>query len=404
MSQKTARLGDVVSLVQTGPFGSQLHCSDYTELGTPVIMPVNLVRRSISSENIARVEDIHVQRLSRHKVRKGDILYSRRGDVGRSAYVTQNEEGWLCGTGCLLVRPDPNIIRPLYLSYMLNEAETVEWVKNHAIGSTMPNLNTSILENIPVHFPDIDQQEKVERIVSAYDTLIENNQKQIKLLEEAARRLYKEWFVDLRFPGHEHTPIVNGIPEGWTMLQTADVITFDPSVKLEKGQTRENVPMTALSTSGCTLDKSLITRTTSCSGSRFLNGDTLLARISPSLENGKTAYVQGLEGPAVGSTEYIVMRGKSIPSIMVYLYARTEHFRKVAIGSMKGSDGRQRAQKDMLTSLPYVKAPDTLLKDFEGIAQPMFTLIEQLCTYNQHLTEARDRLLPKLMSGEIAIK
>ena len=89
---------------------------------------------------------------------------------------------------------------------------------------------------------------------------------------------------------------------------------------------------------------------------------------------------------------------------MVYLYARTEHFRKVAIGSMKGSDGRQRAQKDMLTSLPYVKAPDTLLKDFEGIAQPMFTLIEQLCTYNQHLTEARDRLLPKLMSGEIAIK
>lgn len=332
-----------------------------------------------------------------------DIIFTREAPLGEVGMVVE-PEGFFLGQRLVLFRTNPEVCYPKYLLYVLQDYEVKNTIVSGGVGSTVTHMRVPECAQIQIPCPPLEIQKRIADTLYTYDTLIENNRKQIKLLEEAARRLYKEWFVDLRFPGHEHTPIVNGIPEGWTMLQTADVITFDPSVKLEKGQTRENVPMTALSTSGCTLDKSLITRTTSCSGSRFQNGDTLLARISPSLENGKTAYVQGLEGPAVGSTEYIVMRGKSIPSIMVYLYARTENFRKVAIGSMKGSDGRQRAQKDMLTSLPYIKAPDTLLKDFEGIAQPMFTLIEQLCTYNQHLTEARDRLLPKLMSGEIAIK
>ncbi|MCI7698821.1 MAG: restriction endonuclease subunit S [Akkermansia sp.] len=373
--------------------------------GYPLIRTPNVGRGRLILEGVHRVsEEVYIQRNKRATPKEGDLIFAREAPAGNVALIEKNQHVCL-GQRTVLIRPDRTKVDPSFLTYFLLSAPVQYDLLGMANGATVAHVNLPVIRGLKVTIPSsLEEQRKVAHVLSAYDTLIENNRKQIKLLEEAARRLYKEWFVDLRFPGHEHTPIVNGIPEGWTMLQTADVITFDPSVKLEKGQTRENVPMTALSTSGCTLDKSLITRTTSCSGSRFQNGDTLLARISPSLENGKTAYVQGLEGPAVGSTEYIVMRGKSIPSIMVYLYARTENFRKVAIGSMKGSDGRQRAQKDMLTSLPYIKAPDTLLKDFEGIAQPMFTLIEQLCTYNQHLTEARDRLLPKLMSGEIAIK
>ncbi|MBR6626031.1 MAG: restriction endonuclease subunit S, partial [Mailhella sp.] len=103
MKWETTTLGSVSGNIQTGPFGSQLHQSDYSEFGTPVVMPKDLIQGKISEETIARVSEENVVRLPRHKIQNGDILYSRRGDVGRCAYATAKEEGWLCGTGCLRV-------------------------------------------------------------------------------------------------------------------------------------------------------------------------------------------------------------------------------------------------------------------------------------------------------------
>lgn len=237
------------------------------------------------------------------------------------------------------------------------------------------------------------------------DDLIENNQKQIKLLEEAAQRLYKEWFVDLHFPSWENTTIVDGVPEGWSLCTLEDVIEFDPKIKLDKDRLKESVPMSALSTTSMLLNRAEFTETYSNSGSKFQNGDTLLARITPCLENGKTAFVSGIESEegAVGSTEYIVMRSKKINPYMVYLIARSDEFRNYAINSMSGSDGRQRVKADKLKGLDYLCPASYLIDRFGEVAQPIFSKIFVLNKQCAMAQEARDRLLPKLMSGELEV-
>ena len=405
MSWESVKLEDISSGIQTGPFGSQLHQSDYTEDGTPVVMPKDLIGGKISEQSIARVGAEHVQRLQRHIIQNGDILYSRRGDVGRCAFATERETGWLCGTGCLRVTVNPRVADKKFVFYQLQQSSTIDWVEKHAVGATMLNLNTKILSNIPVFLPPIETQHRIADILSAYDDLIENNRKQIKLLEEAAQRLYKEWFVNLRFPGYEHTKITDGVPEGWEKCSLGDVIEFDPKVQLTKDQMKQFVPMSALNTSSMVLDMAEFSETTSNSGSKFQNGDTLLARITPCLENGKTAFVHGIQSSegAVGSTEYIVMRSKRLNPYMVYLHARTDGFRQSAINSMSGSDGRQRVKADKLKALSYLLPPATVVNQFGQFAAPIFELLFDLNEQIFQATQARDRLLPKLMNGEVEV-
>lgn len=272
-------------------------------------------------------------------------------------------------------------------------------------GSSQQFVSLTQLRNLPIPVTDPSYMNEVVDILSAYDDLIENNQKQIKLLEEAAQRLYKEWFVDLRFPGHETTNIVDGMPEGWNAGVLEDVIEFDPKVKLDKEKLKKSVPMAALSTSSMILDEGQFTETHSNAGSKFQNGDTLLARITPCLENGKTAFVFCLPDTdgAVGSTEYIVMRSKELNPYMVYCIARSNSFRQNAINSMTGADGRQRVQVDKLKSIPYFIPPSDLVEQCGNILQPVFQKINSINQQCLRLKNARDKLLPKLMSGEIEV-
>ncbi|MBI2390490.1 MAG: restriction endonuclease subunit S [Deltaproteobacteria bacterium] len=135
--------------IQTGPFGSQLHASDYQSVGTPVVMPTNVANRRVDETDIARVSDAHVERLRVHRVRLGDVIYSRRGDVEKHALVGRAEEGWLCGTGCLRVRPGSEL-DPHFLSLWLDLPTSRAWIAARAVGATMPNLNTQILGQAPV--------------------------------------------------------------------------------------------------------------------------------------------------------------------------------------------------------------------------------------------------------------
>ena len=246
MSWEAVKLSEISSNIQTGPFGSQLHQSDYSEDGTPVVMPKDLIDGHISEASVARVSAEHVERLSRHKIENGDILYSRRGDVGRCAYASDKEVGWLCGTGCLRVSVNPEAANSKFVFYQLQKSETVSWVINHAVGATMLNLNTSILSAVPLELPSLDIQNRIVDMLSAYDNLIENNQKQIKLLEEAAQRLYKEWFVDLRFPGYEDVAVVDGVPKGWKKGILEEIAIFKRGKTITKTQVNEgNIPVVA---------------------------------------------------------------------------------------------------------------------------------------------------------------
>ena len=169
---------DGLGFIQTGPFGSQLHASDYESEGVPVVMPQDLEGRRIATDRVARVSDENVERLSRHKLMVGDVVFSRRGDVGRHAAVTAEEVGWLCGTGCLLVRPGPAWPSPAFVSQALATSSATDWLKRHAVGATMPNLNTGILGALPLLLPSYPVLAAFEAVVGALETRITANRAQ----------------------------------------------------------------------------------------------------------------------------------------------------------------------------------------------------------------------------------
>ncbi len=340
----------------------------------------------------------------RYELKYGDLVICEGGEPGRCAIWKEQIPNMKIQKALHRVRVH-DCLDYRYLFYWFLLAGKTGELDQYFTGATIKHMPGQKLKEVVIDKPPLEIQHRIADILSAYDDLIENNQKQIKLLEEAAQRLYKEWFVDLRFPGHENTKIVDGVPEGWNWCKLEDAIQLDPKVTLTKERMKQFIPMSALSTSSMVLDESQFTETTSNSGSKFQNGDTLLARITPCLENGKTAYVSGLKSDegAVGSTEYIVMRAKTINSYMVYLLARTDDFRQSAINSMSGSDGRQRVKSDKLKMLDYLHPTSELVEKFENVEEPIFEKIYRLSKQMQQAKQARDLLLPKLMSGEVEV-
>ncbi|WP_291412744.1 restriction endonuclease subunit S [Actinophytocola sp.] len=161
--------------IQTGPFGSQLHAADYVPDGVPSIMPQNIGDNLIIEDSIARISEEDASRLSKYLVRVGDIVYSRRGDVERRSLVRDRESGWLCGTGCLRIRPGEGA-HSLFLSYYLGHPAVRAWIVRHAVGATMPNLNTKILGAVPVVLPSKDEQRSIAAVLGALDDKIAVNE------------------------------------------------------------------------------------------------------------------------------------------------------------------------------------------------------------------------------------
>ncbi len=409
MTWEKVKLGDIISTLKGFAFKSSL----YSEGGIPIVRASNFTESSIDSCDLKYYSIENAVEYKKYELKKDDILVQTVGSwesnpnsvVGKVVCVPQYLDGALLNQNIVKIIPNQNI-NNRWLFFRLK----CDDFKKHNIGSAVGAANQAsvtlnTIRDFDLEIPPVETQHKIASILSAYDDLIENNKKQIKLLEEAAQRLYKEWFVDLRFPGHENVPVVDGVPEGWERCTLQDVIEFDPKIKLTKERIKQSVPMAALSTTSMVLDSKQFTNTLSNSGSKFQNGDTLLARITPCLENGKTAFVQGIESEegAVGSTEYIVMRSKKLSPYMVYLLARTESFREFAINSMTGSDGRQRVNSDQLKTLEYTLPPQELIGRFGNIVS---TLFDKIHVSNQQcitLAEQRDLLLPKLMSGELEV-
>lgn len=391
-----------------------MNFSDYIEINPTILLTKGKQYPFVEMANVGTNSREPIQ-IDYREFTSGTKFQDGDSVIARIEPCLQNGKKFFChniGTGFgsteyLIFRPKNDKIDNVYLYYLLQ----TDYIRKKMIGSMTgatgrQRVNNDVFKTIEIEPPEINTQKKVGTILSAYDDLIENNQKQIKLLEEAAQQLYKEWFVDLRFSGYKTTPVVDGIPEGWELCRVGDVIEFNPKVPLSKERLKQSVPMSALSTTSMVLDADEFTTTFSNSGSKFQNGDTLLARITPCLENGKTAFVAGIENDegAVGSTEFIVMRSKGSNPYMVYLFARDGNFRQSAINSMTGSDGRQRAQADKLKVLPYLKPTDQIMRLFARYVEPMFMQIQKKNEQNVRLRQARDRLLPKLMSGEIEVK
>jgi len=427
---RTTTLGEICEAqggsIQTGPFGSQLHTSDYKVRGIPVVMPTNISEGGIDQNGIARIDNFDVERLSQHKLKIGDIVFSRRGDVTKNALIRPHEVGWLCGTGCLKVRlGDETIAVAEYISHCLRLPETKEWLIRHAVGATMPNLNTGILSAVPINLPPVKIQIDIAAILDFFDERISLLRKTSATLEAIARTLFKSWFIDYDpvldksngyeprgidaatsslFPDSFEKSELGLVPLGWRTLLLEDAYEINPPRKLKKGHMAPYLDMANVGTQGHVVSN-VVEREVG-SGAKFINGDTLLARITPCLENGKSAFVDFLLLDQVGwgSTEFLVLRPKApLPAYHGYLLARYPAFREYAVQSMSGTSGRQRVQNDVLGRYPIVIPSKEVAEAFEAVVSS----IQQKITANQEqaktLTQLRDNLLPQLISGKLRL-
>ncbi|HOZ25831.1 MAG TPA: restriction endonuclease subunit S [Hyphomonadaceae bacterium] len=273
------------------------------------------------------------------------------------------------------------------------------------VGGANPTLNRNHIHSLPIYLADRKTQDNVASWLVAYDDLIENNRRRITLLEEAARMLYREWFVHFRFPGHEHVNITDGLPEGWERVSASEAFEVNPPTPRDDDGIITYVPMASLSEVGMVIDQAPLEGRQESTSVRFQNGDTLFARITPCLENGKTGFVQFLADGEVacGSTEFIVLRERRVSRFYVYLTAREPAFRENAVRSMIGSSGRQRVQSSCFDRYFVAVPPETLRTIFDDSVGGMFKQVANLDNQNRKLAQARDLLLPRLMNGEIVV-
>lgn len=391
MTWQTQTLGEICDEgggeVRTGPFGSQLHESDYSEMGTPVVMPKDIIEGRVSERTVARIADEHVNRLAQHQLRTGDIVYGRRGDIGRQALITPRESGWLCGTGCLRITPGESRVDSTYLHYYLRDAKVIEGIAQQAIGATMPNLNTTILRGIQVRFPPASEQKRIASILSAYDDLIENNTRRIAIVEEMARRIYEEWFVRFRFPGHEGVRMVESelglVPEGWPIVRLDDVLVLQRGFDLPK-QDRTEGPFPIISASG----------TSATHHECKVKGPGVVTGRSGSL--GTVMYVEGDFWP-LNTTLWVKKFAAGSPLYAFYVLQSID-----LVGFNSGAAVPTLNRNDV-HGLPVVRPTPDVLGAFDEVVGPMIRLKRRLELANENLRTTRDFLLPKLISGELDV-
>jgi type I restriction enzyme S subunit len=292
-----------------------------------------------------------------------------------------------------------------FLYYLFNYKPVRQQIRGSASGTKIRHTAPSRIAQVKARVPPLPLQRRIAGILSAYDELMENCQRRIRILEEMARALYREWFVHFRFPGHEKVPRVDSplgpIPKGWEVKPVPECITITPRVTVPRDGEKAFVPMGSLANGSMIISD--IEARTGNSGSKFQNGDTLFARITPCLENGKTGFVQflpSIDSVAFGSTEFIVMRSRTLTPEFVYLLARSEEFRGNAIKSMSGASGRQRVQEKCFDGFFIAQPPRDLLDRLSAIVSPSFRLIHRLHLKIENLRRTRDLLLPRLLSGQ----
>lgn len=377
---KKVRLGEICEIIQTGPFGSQLHQHDYSETGIPVIMPKDIARNGISISDIARIPDPLANRLSRYKVNEDDLVFARRGDVGRCVRIKQMENGWICGTGCIKASLKKNLMLSDFAFYYLNLESSQEWFQGHAVGATMPNLNPAIVSQFPIPLPPLPVQRAIAGRLSAYDNLIENNNKRIAILEKKAEGLYKEWFVRYRFPGYQKAKWVAGLPEGWKVERLGEVL------EVKYGKDHKKIADGDIPIFG--------------SGGIMRYGDKAIYE--------KEAVLI----PRKGSLNNIMYYDKPFWTVdtMFYAVPLIPYFAKFAYYTLSEYDMESynsgaalpSMTTDILRHFKIVIAPSKILKIFDQRVSQLFSLKANLQRQNALLAKKRDLLLPRLMSGRVS--
>ncbi|MBD5510934.1 MAG: hypothetical protein HDR08_06755 [Lachnospiraceae bacterium] len=362
------RLGDIAEII-TGPFGSMLHKSDYVKKGIPLIMPQDIGDRSVDFSTIARISEEDAERLKKYEVVENDIVYARRGDVEKHAFIVKEHGRIFCGTGCLRVRVKSELANPLFVSFYLNRPESKEWISKHAVGSNMPNINTEILSDVLIELPNAKKQEKIAFLLKQIDEKVKNNKKVNDNLASMAYDIYM------------HT-LYGKEPNG----KLNDILIENDKSKVQVGEAKESVGKYPFFTSG-----EAILRWKE----HFVDGRNCF------LNTGGNADVKFYVGKAAYSTDtWCISANQDLGD---YLYLLLLSIKPELDKKFFQGTSLKHLQKPLLKERPIYIPKVEEIYAFNSQVQHWFDNIAENTKENQHLTSVRNWLLPMLMNGQATL-
>lgn len=383
MKWEKVKLGNVCEITSS----KRIFYSEYVDDGVPFYRSKEIIE-SDEGKVIENPLYISVDKYNEIKEKFGvpqigDMLLTSVGTIG-IPYIIKKKDCFYFKDGNLTwFRDFREDLNSKYLYYWIKSSEGTGILYNTTIGSSQKALTISALKNIKVSLPPRGVQDKIVEVVSAYDDLIENNQKQIKLLEEAAQRLYKEWFVDLRFPGHENTKIVDGVPEGWSRTNINEILTFHRGYDLTKNEIKAGRYPVVGSTTVIGYHNEF-----------KIKGPGIVTGRSGSL--GKYQFIWDNFWPH--NTSLYISDYKDHNIFFVYSLLQTVDF-----ASLNNGGAIPTLNRNVLSNIEVIEPTDELQEMFAKIAEPQYQKIRNLEKQNDRLKTARGLLLPKLMSGEVEV-
>lgn len=392
----SCKLNDVCELIVDCPHSTE---PDEGE-GYPIIRTPNIGVGYLDLEGVQRVSKAAYDRRNIRAVpRPNDLILAREAPAGNVGIIREGMEVCL-GQRTVLIRPKAEKVSPLFLNYYLNAPKQRHALLSNSNGATVSHVNMPIIRNLVIGLPDRETQDRIADVLSAYDELIENNRRQIKLLEEAAQRLYKEWFIDLKFPGHETTPIVDGLPEGWRMGCLGECCALIKTISKQDERTGnelyiglEHMPKDSICLRAHGVAADVVGNKT-----EFRKGDILFGKIRPYFHKVGFAQFDG-----VTSTDAIVMRAVEGKQAFLLAVASSDEFVSYATATSKTGTKMPRADWAAMKSYQVPIPSADVASRFENICESFLSAIAQCSSLIVAAREARDRLLPKLMSGEIEV-
>ncbi|MCL4498683.1 MAG: restriction endonuclease subunit S [Chloroflexi bacterium] len=399
MSWRRLTIGDLVNAeaadIQTGPFGTQLKASNYVAEGTPVINVRNIGFGQLKPNKLEFVAEETVDRLVSHLLEPNDIVFGRKGAVERHLYVNSEQQHWMQGSDCIRLRFMTDEVVPRFVSYAFLTDAHQKWMLTQAGNkATMASLNHDIIKRIDLRLPSRGVQDSIVDILSAYDDLIENNRRRMGLLEDAARQLYREWFVRLRFPGHEHTRIVDGVPEGWERVKLGELaeITMGQSPESKHyNEDSEGFPFhQGVTDFG---DRFVTHRIYSTAMNRIAGPGDILCSVRAPVGRLNVTLDKIVIGRGLAA-----LRSKTGHQSLLLQQLRAHFFKEDLIG---GGAIFASVTKKEFSAQGLLEPPERLKRAFEDVTVPCDEQIRVLHLQNQKLRAARDLLLPRLMSGEV---
>lgn len=422
MNRNYKKISELIDEISMGPFGSDIKVDYFVKQGVPVLNGSNIASVKLRDGFTNFVSHDRAKGYKKAVANRGDIVITHRGTLGQIAYIPDDSEfeEYVISQSQFRVRLKPELINPVYFAYYFHTKEGQKRLLSFKSHVGVPALAQATTNFRLLDFPlrPKGEQDAIAAVLESIDRKVELNNRINSELEVMAKTLYDYWFVQFDFPDANGKPykasggkmvyssvLKRDIPKGWHDGCASNIFIFNPTTNLSKGSVAKYIDMDSLPIKGFMTKRP--EEKEFAGGTKFIKNDVAVARITPCLENGKTALLSRLEEgeTGFGSTEFIILRGRNFPLFgFASCLSRSESFRQFAIANMSGTSGRKRVDAKVLETYSLAIPPGEILEKFEKNVSLLFEKMTANSVENDELSDLRDWLLPMLMNGQVTVK